>query len=310
MNNIICVVGPTASGKTALAVELAKWTNGEVVSCDSMQIYTGMDIGTAKPTPEEMQGIPHHMLDVCSPGEDFSVSKYCEMATPIVEDILRRGKTAIIAGGTGLYVDALIRGNDFSPMPSTGHRQALETQLEEQGLEAMLNKLRQIDPEAAQRSQNNPRRVLRALEVYLETGETITAHNLRTQAVPPRFTPLWIGLDFADRQQLYRRIDRRVELMVQQGLVEEIRALLDSGISPNSTAMQAIGYKEFVAALAGRGTVEEAVTQVQQSSRRYAKRQLTWFRRNPAVHWILRQENQDPDSILVSARQILEEYDK
>ena len=204
----------------------------------------------------------------------------------------------------------MIRGNDFSPMPSTGHRQALETQLEEQGLEAMLNKLRQIDPEAAQRSQNTPRRVLRALEVYLETGETITAHNLRTQAVPPRFTPLWIGLDFADRQQLYRRIDRRVELMVQQGLVEEIRALLDSGISPNSTAMQAIGYKEFVAALAGRGTVEEAVTQVQQSSRRYAKRQLTWFRRNPAVHWILRQENQDPDSILLSARQILEEYDK
>ena len=310
MNNIICVVGPTASGKTALAVELAKWTNGEVVSCDSMQIYTGMDIGTAKPTPEEMQGIPHHMLDVCSPGEDFSVSKYCEMATPIVEDILRRRKTAIIAGGTGLYVDALIRGNDFSPMPSTGHRQALETQLEEQGLEAMLNKLRQIDPEAAQRSQNNPRRVLRALEVYLETGETITAHNLRTQAVPPRFTPLWIGLDFADRQQLYRRIDRRVELMLDMGLLEEIRALLASGISPDSTAMQAIGYKEFVGALQGRGTVEEAVARVQQSSRRYAKRQLTWFRRNPSIHWILRQENQDADSILLSARQILEEYDK
>jgi tRNA dimethylallyltransferase len=202
MNNIICVVGPTASGKTALAVELAKWTNGEVVSCDSMQIYKGMDIGTAKPTAEEMQGIPHHMLDVCPPEEDFSVSRYCQMATPIVEDILRRGKTAIIAGGTGLYVDTLIRGNDLPPVPATGHRQALERQLEELGLEAMLCRLREIDPEAAIRSQNNPRRVLRALEVYLETGETITAHNLRTQAIPPRFTPVWIGLDFADRQQL------------------------------------------------------------------------------------------------------------
>ena len=174
MNKIICVVGPTASGKTALAVELAKELGGEVISCDSMQIYRGMDIGTAKPTLDEMQGIPHHMIDICDPTEDFSVSRYTEMATPILDDILARGKTAIIAGGTGLYVDALIRGNDFAPIPATGHREKLEAQIEAEGVEALLCQLRSIDPEAAERSQGNPRRIIRALEVYYETGETIT----------------------------------------------------------------------------------------------------------------------------------------
>ena len=310
MNNIICVAGPTASGKTALAVQLAKELNGEVVSCDSMQIYRRMDIGTAKPTKEEMEGIPHHMLDVAEPEEAFSVSRYCEMAAPIVDDILARGKTAIIAGGTGLYMDSLIRGNDFAPFPATGHRERLEEILEREGLEVLAKELAQIDPEALERSQNNPRRIIRALEVWYETGETITAHNIKTQAVPPRYDPVFLGLDFVSRAELYRRIDLRVGLMLEQGLVEEIRGLLSSGIPRDCTAMQAIGYKEFVAALEGRGSIEEAADQVRQSSRRYAKRQLTWFRRNPKMNWILRQEGQSAEEILDRARRFLRETDK
>ena len=306
MNNIICIAGPTASGKTALAVELAKITNGEVISCDSMQIYRHMDIGTAKPTKEEMQGIPHHMIDVCEPDEDFSVSRYCEMATPIIDDILARGKTAIIAGGTGLYMDSLIKGNTFAPFPSTGMREKLEAQADSEGMDAMISLLQSIDPEAAQRIHDR-KRIIRALEVYYETGETITEHNRRTQAIPPRYSPLWLGLDFADRQELYSRIDLRVDIMLEQGLVEEIRTLLASGIPAKCTAMQAIGYKEFVAALEGIGTIEEAAEEVKKSSRHYAKRQLTWFRRNKAMHWLTRSGPQG--EILARARQLIREID-
>ena len=310
MNNIICVAGPTASGKTALAVELAKAFNGEVVSCDSMQIYRRMNIGTAKPTAEEMQGIVHHMLDVAEPWEDFSVSRYCEMATPIVEDILARGKTAIIAGGTGLYMDSLIRGNAFAPFPSTGMREKLEAQADAEGMESMLKLLSGIDPETAARLHLADRkRIIRALEVWYETGETMTAHNRKTQQIPPRFTAFWLGLDFADRTELYRRIDLRVELMLRDGLVEEIQSLLAEGIPPKCTAMQAIGYKEFTDALTGNGTIAEAAAQVQQSSRHYAKRQLTWFRRNPAMHWLIRDDGQSADKILEIARQIVHESD-
>ena len=310
MKNIICVAGPTASGKTSLAVELAKFTDGEVVSCDSMQIYKRMTIGTAKPVPEEMEGIPHHMIDVAEPDEDFSVSRYCEMATPIVEDIIARGKTAIIAGGTGLYMDSLIKGNDFAPFPATGHRQRLEERLAQVGLDAMLAELAAVDPEAAERSQRNPRRVIRALEVFYETGETITAHNLKTQAIPPRFDPLWIGLDFEPRQLLYDRIDLRVDIMLRQGLVEEIRELLESGIPENCTAMQAIGYKEFLAAMQGHISIEEAAEAVKQGSRRYAKRQLTWFKRNKNMHWLTRTADTSPEEILRRARQLAVESDK
>ena len=310
MNNIICIAGPTASGKTALAATLAKELNGEVVSCDSMQVYRRMDIGTAKPTLEEMQGIPHHMIDVAEPWEDFSVSRYCEMAAPIVDDIISRGKTAVIAGGTGLYMDALIRGNAFAPFPATGVRERLEAQADAEGMEAMLSRLRAVDPDAAQRLHLSDRkRILRALEVYLETGETITEHNRKTQAVPPRYSPIWLGLDFARRGELYRRIDLRVGLMLEQGLVEEIRGLLADDIPERATAMQAIGYKEFVDALDGRCTIEEAADQVRQSSRRYAKRQLTWFRRNKAIHWLIRGTGDTGREILESARRIVSDFD-
>ena len=308
MNKIICIAGPTASGKTALAVELAKELNGEVVSCDSMYVYRRMNIGTAKPTEEEMQGIVHHMIDVAEPDEDFSVSKYCCMASAIVDDIVARGKTAIIAGGTGLYMDSLIRGNDFAPFPSTGVRERLEEQADREGMEAMVSWLRSVDPEAAERCLDR-KRILRALEVFLETGETITEHNRKTQAIPPKYNPLWLGLDFADRAELYSRIDLRVDIMLELGLVEEIQNLLASGIPAKCTAMQAIGYKEFVAALSGEGTIEEAAEAVKLSSRRYAKRQLTWFRRNKQMHWLTRNPGEGAEEILQKARQVIRECD-
>ena len=310
MNNIICIAGPTASGKTALAVELAKELDGEVVSCDSMQVYRRMDIGTAKPTPDEMQGIRHHMLDVAEPDEDFSVSRYCAMAGPIVDDIVARGKNAVIAGGTGLYMDSLIRGNDFAPFPSTGVREQLDAEADSRGIQVLFDRLKSIDPEAAGKLHLSDRkRIIRALEVYLETGETITAHNRKTRLIPPRYTPIWLGLDFENRADLYRRIDLRVGMMLEAGLVEEIRSLLDSGIPEKCTAMQAIGYKEFVAALDGQCSIQEAADQVRQSSRRYAKRQLTWFRRNPSMHWLIRHPGQDAAEILEAARQVLREND-
>jgi len=310
MNNIICIAGPTASGKTALAVALAKELDGEVVSCDSMQVYRRMDIGTAKPTHAEMQGIVHHMLDVAEPDEDFSVSRYCAMATPIVDDIVARGRTAIIAGGTGLYMDALIKGNTFAPYPSTGMREKLEAQADCEGMEAMLALLASIDPDSAARLHPKDRkRIIRALEVYYETGKTITEHNRQTQLLPPRYAPIWFALQDEQRQTLYDRIDARVEDMLAKGLLDEIRSLLDSGVPEKATAMQAIGYKEFVDALAGRCTIEEATAQVQQASRNYAKRQLTWFRRNQSIHYLQRNKNSTLQEILMQARQVLANFD-
>ena len=310
MDKIICIAGPTASGKTSLAVELAKLYNGEVISCDSMQIYKRMDIGTAKPTKDEMQDIPHHMLDVAEADEDFSVSRYCEIADPIVRDILSRGKTVIIAGGTGLYMDALIKGNDFAPFPSTGRREELEALAATEGIEAVIEQLRIVDPEALDRSQGNPRRIIRAMEVYLETGETITAHNLKTQAIPPKYQPVWFALEDENRKDLYDRIDHRVDIMLEQGLVDEIKNLLASGIPSKCTAMQAIGYKEFIAALDGQCTIAEAAEAVKTSSRHYAKRQLTWFRRNPNVIWLRRAKGETTREIVEKARPFLRDFDK
>lgn len=311
MPPIITIAGPTASGKTALSIQLAKEIDGEIVSCDSMQVYKDMDIGTAKPTREEQAGIPHHMLSVAEPWEDFSVSRYCAMADPIVEDILRRGKSPIIVGGTGLYMDALIRGNAFAPCPSTGRREELEALAASQGIEAVIEKLREVDPESAARLHpSDQKRIIRAMEVYLETGMTITEHNRKTQEIPPKYQPIRFALTDRQRQTLYDRIDRRVDAMVEAGLMGEIQGLLARGIPEKCTAMQAIGYKEFVAALHGESTLEEAAQQVKQSSRRYAKRQLTWFRRNPENIWLIREDGQTSMEILESARQYLRDFDK
>lgn len=284
---VIC--GPTASGKTALAVALAQRLNGEVVSADSMQVYRSMDIGTAKPTKEEMQGVPHHMLDVADPWENYSVSRYVTDAIPVMDDILARGKLPIVAGGTGLYIDHLMAGRQFAPFdPKAAQvRQQLQQQVQEEGLEPLRAQLAQVDPQAAQRLHpNDEKRIIRALEVYLTTGKTITQHNLESQAIPPRYHPLTIGLDFEQRPNLWQRIDQRVDVMMEQGLEEEVRRLLEQGISPTCTAMQAIGYKEIVAALQQGRPVQEGAEEVKLRSRQYAKRQLTWFRRNPNTHWV------------------------
>ena len=285
---ILVIVGPTASGKTRMAVELAQRHNGEVISADSMQIYRTMDIGTAKPTQEEMGGIPHHMIDVADPEEDFSVARYVEMAARCVDDVLERGKLPIVAGGTGLYIDSLLSGRTFAPFsPDSALRGELERELAEKGGQAMLEALAQVDPEAAQRLHpNDHKRIIRALEVYRSTGKTITQHNRETRAIPPRYDALTIGLAFQDRQAMWRRIDQRVDEMVAAGLEDEVRRLLTSGISPKCTAMQAIGYKEFTQALSGEMTWQEAADVVKLRSRQYAKRQLTWFGRNPNTRWV------------------------
>ena len=304
---IICVVGPTASGKTRLAVELALALDGEVLSCDSMQLYRGMDVGTAKPTREEMRGVPHHMIDVIDPGESFSVSRYVELADPILQDILARGKTCVVAGGTGLYVDSLMAGRSFAPFPQTGRRQELERLAREKGIDAVMQILREHDPESAERIHPaNEKRVIRAAEVFLETGKTITQHNEETAAQPPKYQPLWIGLDFTSRAALYARIDRRVDEMLRQGLMEEIGGLLAAGTPPTATSLQAIGYKEPMAALRGEMTMDEAVEAVKRESRRYAKRQLTWFRRNGDIHWIFQEEPVSFERTWQRAMEILE----
>lgn len=307
MHDIIAVVGPTASGKTGLAIGLAKALDGEVLSCDSMQLYRHMDIGTATPTAAEMDGIPHHMMNVIDPAEDFSVSRYVEMADACLRDILARGKRAIVCGGTGLYLDSLLLGRSFA-CPATGHRRRLEEQAEREGIEPIREFLRTVDPDSYTRlPAGDHRRIIRAAEVYLETGVTITEHNRRTKLLPPRYEARWIGLDFANRAALYARIDRRVEQMMAQGLLEELQALLDRGVPPTATSLQAIGYKEPMAALRGEITMEEAVAKIQQESRRYAKRQLTWFRRNPAIAWIVQPDEPDAHQTLETALHLLED---
>ena len=310
MDRIICIVGPTATGKTQLAVELCKLINGEVVSCDSMQLYRGMDIGTAKPTALEMNGIPHHMIDCINPQEDYSVGRYVADANPIVQDILSRGKTCVIAGGTGLYVDSLIQGRNFAPFPQTGRREALEARANREGTEALLQELQSYDPETAARLHPADRkRIIRACEVYEETGVPISEHNRRTRETPPRYHPVWIGLTYSDRAALYARIDQRVDIMVEQGLVAEVQQLLKSGVPQSATALQAIGYKELVQALDGAVSMTEAVETMKQESRRYAKRQLTWFRRNPDMHWLDRSLFADFSQLLEAACAIIPFFD-
>ncbi len=288
---ILVVTGPTATGKTALSVELAKKLGGEIVSADSMQIYRGMDIGTAKVTKAEMQNIPHHMIDIADPSEDYSVSRYVEEADAAVRGILSRGRLPIVAGGTNLYIDSLIAGLDFAEKAEDAAlRESLNKQYDDIGGEAMLEHLRGFDPErAAKLHPADKRRIVRAVEIYILTGETITRHDEETKKRPKRYDAVKIALTFADRAELYDRINARVDKMVSDGLFDEVKGLLDSGLSPACTSMQAIGYKEPAAYFRGEMSKDEAIELIKLSSRRYAKRQLTWLRRDTTVLWHERQ---------------------
>lgn len=292
---VICVVGPTATGKTKLGVLLAKALDGEVVSVDSMQIYRGMTVGTAAPTAEEMEGVPHHMIAVADPSEQWSAARYAEEAAPVADDILRRGKRPILVGGTGLWLDALVKGHGFASGHTGGAvRAELMREFDAAGIEPLLAELRQVDPVSAEKLHPaDTKRILRALEVYRETGKTISAHNAETKKIPPRYDAVYIGLQFQNREDMRRLIDLRVDKMVEEGLLDEVRRLLQSGLPRGSTALQAIGYKEFLGVLEGSCTEEDAIAEVKLRSRQYAKRQLTWLRHIPNVHWIYWGETRD-----------------
>ena len=306
-NRVICVVGPTATGKTKMGVALAKRFGGEVVSVDSMQIYRGMTIGTAAPTAEEMDGVRHHMVAIADPAESWSVARFTEQADHCIGDILRRGKCPVLVGGTGLYLDSILSGRTFAPGHSGGEiRKALQAELAREGIESLYRQLREIDPETAARLPiRDEKRILRALEVYRETGETLTAHDARTRLRPPKYRACTIGLTFRDRADLYARIDRRVDTMVERGLLREVEALLQTGLPETATALQAIGYKQFLSVYRGDTPVSEAVAEVKLRSRQYAKRQLTWLRRKDDIHWLLWEKDPDFPAGLQNATEYL-----
>ena len=272
--------GPTATGKTALSVELAKAFGGEVISADSMQLYRGLDVGTAKVRPEEMQGVPHHMLDILSPEESFSVADFVAHADQLIRDICQRGGLPVVVGGTGLYLSSLQNGIQFAPQkPQPQLRQQLEQELEEKGADVMYQELCQIDPEAAASIHpNNHHRVIRALEVYRATGQTLSQQKAQSLPQEPPYDALLLYLDFPQREQLYRRIDLRVDHMMEQGLLEEARMVYRER-ERYKTAAQAIGYKEMFPYFEGTAPLEECVEKLKQASRNYAKRQQTWFKR-------------------------------
>jgi len=297
---LIVIAGPTASGKTALSVNIAKAFGGEIVSADSMQIYKYMNIGTAKPTEEEKEGIPHHMMDFQEPEANFSVADYCQMAGEIIRDIDLRGKIPVMVGGTGLYIDSLVGGVDFGESDGDEElRKELEDLAEREGNEAVHKILAEIDPETAQKYHpNNLRRIIRAIEVYKTQGVTVSDKAKEEKNSP--YNAVYFCIDW-DREVLYDRINRRVDIMVEEGLLDEVKDLLSRNIDPKCTAMQSIGYKEFYGYLKGEMTLEEALDTVKQSSRHYAKRQLTWFRRNKEIHWL------NPETAEADAVEIIKE---
>ena len=300
--------GPTASGKTALAVMLAKALDGEVISADSMQIYKGLTVGTAAPTEAEMQGVPHHLIGVIPPQQRFSVADWTAAAAEKIADIHRRGKTPIIAGGTGLYLSSLINGVRFEEEKTDpALREALARQLEQEGAEVMYQRLCEVDAAYAKTLHpNNAGRVLRALEVYLQSGQTMTQRL--AQSLPPEkpYNTCLYALNYETRAELYENIERRVDAMMRQGILDEARCVYEHRDSWH-TAVQAIGYKEPMAALRGEITMDEAVAKIQQESRRYAKRQLTWFRRNPAISWIVQPDEPDARQTLETALHLLKD---
>ena len=304
---LVCVVGPTGCGKTRLGVELAKRLDGEVVSCDSMQIYRGMTIGTAAPTENEMDGVPHHMVGVVGPEENYSVARYAEDAARCVDDIISRGRQPVVVGGTGLYLNALLAGHGFAGGDKDGKcRAELEERWEKQGGEAMYAELLRIDPETAGvLHRNDKKRILRALEIWRETGKTMAQHNAETKQIPPRYDSVRIGLAYEDREEMKRAIDARVDRMVEAGLFEEVQSLLAAGVPRSATAMQAIGYKEALSFFDGRATREEAAAEIKLRSRQYAKRQLTLLRRDRDIYWYYWKKTRDFSSCLAFSTEIL-----
>lgn len=303
---VVVIVGPTASGKTALSIEIAKKLRGEIISADSMQIYEKMNIATAKPTTEEMQGIQHHLIGFVPVGESFSVATYKEKALDAISDILGRGKLPIVAGGTGLYVDTLIKNTDFPEYEANGIREELEKRFLKEGIEVLYNELRTIDPDTASRLHlNDTKRIIRALEVYRLTGETLTQQCAVSHLNESDYQWCVIGITAKDRQYLYDRINKRVDIMVENGLVEEAKEFFSSASS--KTAKQAIGYKELKPYFDGDVTLQQALDKLKMETRRYAKRQLTWFRRNENIRW-LEIDCTDKEQLIESAIKIINEY--
>lgn len=302
---LIAVVGPTASGKTAVGIELAKEYNGEVVSADSMQIYKGMDIATAKPDEEEMQGIPHHLISELEPASSFSVAEYVKLAQQKIVDIAARGKLPILVGGTGLYVSSLIDNINFDNAITDGSvRRKLTEEAEQIGNEAMLERLREVDPEAAEKiPAANLVRIIRALEVYEVTGIPFSRHKELNRMQDSRYNACMIGLTYKDRNVLYNRINKRVDIMLEKGLIEECRAVYEN--EKLGTACQAIGYKEFIPYFDGIKPKEECIDKIKQYSRNYAKRQLTWFRRDERIQWVEIEEDTAFSTIIAECKKIV-----
>ncbi len=303
---VLAIGGPTASGKTSLSVALAKQFNGEIICADSMQIYQGLDIGTAKVTPEEVEGVPHHMVGFLEPQTPFSVADFVEMADGCIREISARGRLPILVGGTGLYIESLLKGVRFAEQKTDpALRRQLEEQAAREGVEAMHDKLTQVDPEyAATVHPNNLGRVLRALELYYATGVTMTQQREQSLPSQPPYDSLLCCLGFADRAALYQRIDLRVDQMMEQGILREAQLVYDHR-DTYRTAAQAIGYKEFFPYLAGQAELASCVDKLKQASRNYAKRQLTWFRRMEGVAWL---EAGQPDTLAQAQHAICQRW--
>ena len=308
---VIAVAGPTASGKSALALRLCKDYNGELISCDSMQIYKGMDIGTAKPSLCEREEIAHHMIDICEPDVDFSAAAFAELASKAIADVYARGKMPILCGGTGLYLDSVLNGVDFGEMESDPeYRAELFAFAEKEGAEALHDRLKAMDPQAAEAIHpNNIKRVVRALEICHFSGMTKTEWDKNAVKQESPYSACIIALDYKSRENLYARIHMRVDEMFAMGLEQEARSLLDAGyLSSDTTAGGAIGYKELLGYLKGEITKEEASAAIKTATRHYAKRQLTWFRRNPNIHWLYPDDDryEDAEQLIFAAHAIID----
>ena len=305
---VIAVVGPTASGKTGLAVEIAKRFGGEVVSADSMQIYSELSVGTAKPTDEEMSGIPHHLVGFLSISEEYSVANYVDDAKKAVAEICKNGKLPVICGGTGLYVDSLLTNTEFSEIKSDPKlRESLFAFAEEKGREALFERLKKADPETADKLHfNNLGRVVRALEVYEITGKPISEHQKLSRSVPSPYDVCYIGTSYRDREKLYSKIEKRIDTMLSKELLDEARFVFEH--DEHGTAAQAIGYKEFYPYFRGESTLDEAIELLKKETRHYAKRQLTWFRRNEKINWIYWDDYDSKDEVYNTVFKIIEEH--